>query len=419
MRFEKVTFENEQGDKLAARLDLPVDGEPVACALFAHCFTCTKNLKAVGHISQALTQQGVAVLRFDFTGLGESEGDFADTTFSSNIGDLVAAARFLEKERQAPEILIGHSLGGAAVLHAAEHLPDVRAVATIAAPYDPEHVTNLFAESLEEIKEEGEANINLGGRPFTIKQAFLDDLKTRHVEKRIQDLGRPLLVFHSPVDKTVGIENARLIFEAAKHPKSFVSLDHADHLLSDEADAIYVGAMLGAWARKYLPEHQEATKHAEADDNVVVVRNEKGGFRTEMLANGFPLVADEPPSVGGTNTGPTPYDYLVAGLGACTAMTLRMYADRKKWPLETVLVRLRHKKIHASDCEHCEADDGKIDRIERELDLAGDLDETQRERLREIADRCPVHRTLEGEIDVQTVWAEEEERSRGAEGKKG
>ena len=416
MRFEKVTFENEQGDKLAARLDLPVDGEPVACALFAHCFTCTKNLKAVGHISQALTQQGVAVLRFDFTGLGESEGDFAETTFSSNIGDLVAAARFLERERQAPEILIGHSLGGAAVLHAAEHLPDVRAIATIAAPYDPKHVTNLFAESLDEIEEEGEARVNLGGRPFTIKQAFLDDLKTGHVEKRIQALGRPLLVFHSPVDETVGVENARLIFEAAKHPKSFVSLDHADHLLSDEADSCYVGAMLGAWARKYLPEHQKAMKHAEPEDNVVVVRNEPGGFRTEMLANGFPLVADEPLSVGGTNTGPTPYDYLVAGLGACTAMTLRMYADHKKWPLETVVVRLRHAKVHASDCEHCEAEDGKIDRIERELDLAGNLDEQQLERLLEIADRCPVHRTLENEVDVQTVWAEEEERSGGAEG---
>lgn len=405
MRFEKLTFENEGGEHLAARLDVPVDGEPVAYALFAHCFTCTKNLEAVGHISRALVQQGVAVLRFDFTGLGESEGDFSETTFSSNISDLVAAARFLERERRAPEILIGHSLGGAAVLQAAEHLPDVRAVATIAAPYDPEHVTNLFEASLEEIEREGQADVQLGGRPFTIKQAFLDDLKAGHVEETIHHLGRPLLVFHSPVDQSVGIENARLIFQAAKHPKSFVSLDHADHLLSDEADSLYVGAMLAAWVRRYLPEQQEAMKHTAPRDNVVVARNDGAGFRTEILANGFALVSDEPASVGGTATGPTPYDYLVAGLGACTVMTLRMYADRKGWPLETVTARLSHQKVHAEDCARCDAKKGKIDRIGRELELTGDLDDAQLRRLLEIADRCPVHRTLEGEVDVQTRLA--------------
>ena len=406
MRSENVTFENEQGEPLAGRLDLPADGEPAAYALFAHCFTCTKNLQAVGRISRALVGEGIAVLRFDFTGLGESEGDFSETTFSSNVGDLVAAARFLERERRAPELLVGHSFGGAAVLQAAEHLPDVRAVATVAAPYDPEHVTNLFeADELGEIRQKGEAVVNLGGRPFKIKQEFLDDLKAGGAEKIIHDLGRPLLIFHSPVDQTVGIENAALLFQAAKHPKSFVSLDHADHLLSDEADARYVGAMLAAWARKYLPARQEQTEDAEADGNVVVVRNEEG-FRTDVLAGGFALVADEPPQAGGTDAGPTPYDYLVAGLGACTVMTLRMYAERKGWPLGTVTARLRHEKVHATDCAECETKEGKIDRIERELEITGDLDDEQRQRLLEIADRCPVHRTLESEVRVETTLSE-------------
>ena len=409
MRSENVTFENEQGERLAGRLDLPVDGEPAAYALFAHCFTCTKNHEAAGHISRALVQQGVAVLRFDVTGLGESEGDFSETSFSSNVGDLVAAARFLERERRPPGLLVGHSLGGAAVLQAAEHLPDVQAVATIAAPYDPEHITNLFeADALGEIRREGEAVVNLGGRPFTIKQQFLDDLKAGGAEETIHNLGRPLLVFHSPVDQTVGIENAALVFQAAKHPKSFISLDHADHLLSDEADARYVGAMLAAWARTYLPAREERMERPDTNDNVVVARNE-AGFRTDILANGFALVADEPASVGGTATGPTPYDYLVAGLGACTVMTLRMYADRKGWPLGTATVRLRHEKIHATDCAACEAEEGKIDRIERELEITGDLDGEQRQRLLEIADRCPVHRTLESEIHVET-WLVEEGR---------
>ena len=407
MRSENVTFENEQGEPLAGRLDLPADGEPAAYALFAHCFTCTKNLQAVGHISRALVGEGIAVLRFDFTGLGESEGDFSETTFSSNVGDLVAAARFLERERRAPELLVGHSFGGAAVLQAAEHLPDVQAVATVAAPYDPEHVTNLFeADELGEIRQKGEAVVDLGGRPFKIKQQFLDDLKAGGAEKIIHDLGRPLLIFHSPVDQTVGIENAALLFQAAKHPKSFVSLDHADHLLSDEADARYVGAMLAAWARKYLPARQEQTEDAEADGNVVVVRNEEG-FRTDVLAGGFALVADEPPQAGGTDAGPTPYDYLVAGLGACTVMTLRMYAERKGWPLGTVTARLRHEKVHAQDCAACETEEGKIDRIERELEITGDLDEDQRQRLLDIADRCPVHRTLENEVHVETTLLEE------------
>ena len=402
MRFEKLTFENDEGDRLAARLDLPVDGDPIAYALFAHCFTCSKNLKAVANISRALTRQGIAVLRFDFTGLGESEGDFADTNFSSNVDDLVAAAVFLEEEYAAPSILVGHSLGGAAVLQAARHLSSVKAVATIGAPYDPQHVEHLFASSLEDIERQGEATVDIGGRPFTVKQQFLDDLRTQQAKDNLANLRRALLIFHSPVDNTVDIENAALIFKAARHPKSFVSLDHADHLLSDPADSEYVGTLLAAWARKYIGTPQEARKHLDPGDNQVVARLEGAGFRTEMLANGFPIVADEPASVGGTNAGPSPYDLLGAALAACTAMTLRIYADHKKWPLEAVEVRLSHKKIHAKDCEHCEQEDGKIDVIERELTLFGPLDEAQRQRIKQIADRCPVHRTLESKVEIFT-----------------
>ncbi len=406
MRYEKLTFENDQGDHLAARLDLPVDGDPIAYALFAHCFTCSKNLKAVANISRALTRQGIAVLRFDFTGLGESEGDFADTNFSSNIDDLVAAAVFLEEEHKAPSILVGHSLGGAAVLQVAHRLDSVQAVATIGAPYDPQHVEHLFEQSLGEIEHLGQAIVNIGGRPFTVRKQFIDDLRDQRAKDNIASLRRALLIFHSPVDNTVDIENAALIFKTARHPKSFISLDHADHLLSAAADSEYVGAVLGVWARKYIGAPQEDRKHLALTDNQVVVRLDGAGFRTEMLANGFPLVADEPVAVGGTNAGPTPYDYVVAGLGACTAMTLRMYADRKGWPLEAVEVRLNHEKIHAKDCEDCEQKVGKIDQIERELVLSGPLDEAQRQRIKEIANRCPVHRTLEGEVKILTQLAE-------------
>ncbi|MDX1546157.1 MAG: bifunctional alpha/beta hydrolase/OsmC family protein [Rhodothermales bacterium] len=410
MRFEKLTFENEQGDRLSARLDLPVDGEPVACAVFAHCFTCSKNLKAAANISRALSRQGLAVLRFDFTGLGESEGAFSETTFSSNVGDLVAAAQFLEAHYEAPAVLIGHSLGGAAVLQAAVRLPSVLAVATIGAPFDPAHVTHLFQESIGEIEGAGEACVVIGGREFTVKRQFIDDLQTQEARENLGRLGRALLIFHSPVDETVGIENAELIYRAAKHPKSFVSLDTADHLLTDPADSDYVGHVLAAWARKYIGTPQEDRKHVAPDDNQVTARLEGAGFRTELLANGFPLVADEPRAVGGTNTGPTPYDYVVAGLGACTAMTLRMYADRKKWPLDAVEVRLNHSKVHAKDCEDCDKP-SKIDHVQRTVVLTGDLDDAQRARLLEIADRCPVHRTLEGEVRIETEAAEAREAS--------
>lgn len=402
MLFQKLTFQNKNGETLSARLDLPAGRKPVACALFAHCFTCSKNLKAVANISHALNLEGIAVLRFDFTGLGESEGDFADTNFSSNVEDLVEAATFMGTMFEAPSILIGHSLGGAAVLQAAHQLPSVKAVATIGAPYDPKHVSHLFEDVVDRIEEQGKARVLLAGRAFTIKKQFLDDLESQNVHKTIHTLNRALLVFHSPVDQTVGVENARLIYDAAKHPKSFITLDKADHLLSDESDSRYVGAVLAAWAAKYIeapPHKDEALEGAQE----VIARIGKQGFRTDIEANGYRLTADEPVSVGGTNQGPTPYDLLIAGLGACTVMTLRMYADHKGWPLEGATVKLIHNKIHARDCEHCETkEDVKIDRIERVLTVEGPLTDQQKQRLLEIADRCPVHRTLTNEVDIQT-----------------
>ena len=406
MLFEKITFTNPNGDELAARLDQPADSQPIAYALFAHCFTCSKNLNAVGNISRALTDLGIAVMRFDFTGLGESEGDFADTNFSSNIDDLVAAADFMADEFEAPKILVGHSLGGAAVLQAAHRIESAKAVATIGAPCDPEHVVQHMEDSIEEIEAKGEADVTLAGRTFTIKKQFLDDLEATRMTDAIRTLDRALLIFHSPLDKVVGIDNAARIFKAAKHPKSFISLDQADHLLMDAADSRYVGAVLGGWARKYIDVERPEKSEVEPESGRVVTRTAQG-LRTEIIASGHSLVADEPESIGGTNTGPTPYDLLAASLGACTSMTLRMYADRKEWPMESAIVRLNHERIHAKDCEDCESDSGMIDRLDREIEVTGPLDEKQRQRLKEIANKCPVHRTLHGEIRVRTSLKEE------------
>lgn len=402
MSLKKLYFTGSGGNQLSALLDLPADGHPEAFALFAHCFTCTKNLKSINQISRALTRERVAVLRFDFTGLGESEGDFADTNFSTNIADLVAAANFLDAEYEAPKILIGHSLGGAAVLQAAGKIGSSKAVAVIGAPADPGHVMRHFEEHQDAIAMDGEAEIAIEGRPFRIKKQFLDDLGEIQMEKAVRNLRKALLIFHSPMDQTVGIDNAAKIFQYARHPKSFISLDQADHLLMNAGDARYVGAMIASWVRKYLAiERPEPTEESK-EKNRVVARIGESGFRTEIMANGLPLVADEPVSVGGSNMGPTPYDYLVAGLGACTAMTLRMYADRKKWPLEEVVVSLSHKKIHARDCQTCETEQTMVDWIERDVELMGSLDASQSRRLMEIADRCPVHRTLESKVKIQT-----------------
>lgn len=403
-----IRFPGALGSTLAARLDLPASS-PVAFALFAHCFTCSKDTLAASRISGALTAHGIGVLRFDFTGLGSSEGDFANTNFSSNIADLVAAAEWLGRHRQAPQILIGHSLGGAAVLAAAPKVPTARAVATIGAPFDPGHVRHLLEPAITEIEAAGEAEVTLAGRKFRITKQFLDDIATQNTRERIAALRKALLVFHSPRDTTVEIENAAQIFMAARHPKSFVSLDDADHLLTRKEDAAYVAAVLAAWASRYI--EQPATRPAtqtSAPDMVTVAETREGRFTQEISVGRHRLRADEPAGAGGDDTGPSPYDLLLAGLGACTSMTLRMYAEQKKWPLERVTVRLKHEKIHAQDCSECETREGRIDRIEREIEVEGDLDETQRARLLEIANKCPVHRTLHSELIIPTRLADPE-----------
>jgi uncharacterized OsmC-like protein/alpha/beta superfamily hydrolase len=399
---QQVQFPGASGETLAARLDLP-GGAPVAFALFAHCFTCSKDTRASAYISGALADAGMAVLRFDFTGLGGSEGEFENTNFSSNIDDLVAAADFLRENYQAPRLLVGHSLGGAAVLAAAPRIGESAAVATINAPADPSHVLHLLKDSLETIQRQGQAEVELAGRRFRITRQFIEDVSERKLTDALGKLRRALLVFHAPRDITVSIDNAASIFTAAKHPKSFVSLDDADHLLTRKEDALYVGAVLAAWATRYLGGKPAADVAATpAVDGVVVEEAGEGRFAQIVRAGRHTLRADEPASLGGSDSGPSPYQLLSAALGACTSMTLRMYADQKKWPLEKVSVRLRHDKIHAKDCAECETREGRIDRIDREIEITGDLDDTQRQRLLEIADRCPVHRTLHAEVSIKS-----------------
>ena len=401
MRTERFEFPNTKGDKLAALLDWPI-GKPTAFALIAHCFTCGKDNLAAKRISERLAMIGVASLRLDFTGLGGSEGDFAGTHFSSNVDDLVAAANHLRRAHRAPAILIGHSLGGAAVLAAAHRIAESRCVVTIAAPSDPAHVAGLFKEQIGTIRDKGEAEVTLAGRPFTVRREFLDDIAEQMLLDRVAHLHKALLVFHSPTDELVGIDNATRIFVTAKHPKSFVSLSGADHLVSKRSDAVYVANVIASWAERYFD--QPATMgEEEIEVGTVLVRETgEGKFQQEVLSGPHRFLADEPVKVGGLDSGPGPYDLLLAGLGACTSMTLRLYAEQKKLALKRVSVRLAHNKIHAQDCEHCETAEGLIDHIDRAITLEGDLDAAQRKRLLEIADKCPVHRTLESEIDIRT-----------------
>jgi len=400
MKTEKLQFENSQGQLLSAKLELPVDKLPESYAIFAHCFTCSKNLNAITNISRALTSKGIAVLRFDFTGLGESEGDFSDTNFSSNVEDLIDAADYLKQNYEAPTILIGHSLGGAAVLMAASKISGLEALVTVGAPADTPHLKHLFQNSLDEIESTGKAEVSLGGRPFTIKKQFIDDLESNDLSKIIKLLKKPLLILHSPQDETVDISNAAKIYGAAMHPKSFISLDGADHLLSKKEDSLYVGDVIASWAARYVVLNPELNL---TTDMQAVARNEKEkGFLTEIKASGHYLISDEPEDVGGTNLGGTPYDLLVSALGACTAMTIRMYANLKGMNLEEVKVNLSMGRKYAEDSKNPDSLGKKIEFIEREIELTGDLSQQERERIIKIADRCPVHKTLTQGMIVKT-----------------
>lgn len=366
-------------------------------ALFAHCFTCGKDVAAASRISRALTAKGIAVLRFDFTGLGNSDGDFANTNFSSNIQDLVSAADFLRKEYSAPKLLIGHSLGGAAVLGVAQKVPESVAVVTIGSPSDAAHVAHNFAAHIDDIEANGEAEVNLAGRKFKIQKQFLDDINsydTGHISK----LKKALLVMHSPVDTIVNISEAEKIYQAALHPKSFVSLDNADHLLTDKNDSEYAAAVIAAWVSRYVTSDAETYQSKVAQGHVLVEEKDHKFTQHVSTASHYWL-ADEPVKVGGKNAGPDPYDHLLAGLGACTAMTLRMYAQRKKLPVEHIKVELTHTRNYIDDCDNCEQQNG-IEAIVRNISFIGDLTEQQTERFLEIADKCPVHKTLHSNVTV-------------------
>jgi len=402
MKKIRLEFDNGNGETLAGLLELPEDEAAItAFALFAHCFTCGKDIAAASRISRALAARGIAVLRFDFTGLGNSDGDFANTNFSSNIDDLVHAAQTLRERYRAPQLLIGHSLGGAAVLAAAPRLDSIRAVVTIGAPATAQHLSHLFQQQSDLIRREGEAIVALGAREFSIRRQFLEDIDRYGSTDQIRQLDAALLVMHSPIDSVVSIDEAARIYQAAKHPKSFISLDRADHLLSKADDAEYVATMVSAWAGHYLEsaDRQENAARPNLLDGEVLITEQNHQFLRGMYSNSHFLRADEPLKYGGSDLGPTPYDLLLMSLGACTSMTLRMYANRKKLPLEDVEVRLLHERVHAEDCVDCEQ---KIERITRRITLRGDLDAAQRQRLLEIADRCPVHRTLESDPQIVT-----------------
>lgn len=394
---EKVRFSSREGHELVGNMELPPGGVWKATAVFAHCFTCSRNIKAARTITQALAAAGFAVLRFDFTGLGDSEGDFADSNFSSNLDDLEDAAAWLAEHYQAPQLLLGHSLGGAAVLGVAERIPSVRAVATLAAPATPVHVLKQFGDDLERIEQQGEAEVELAGRSFRVRRDFIDDARSHDLAQRLGKLKAALLVMHSPLDDIVSIDNAETIYRAARHPKSFVSLDQADHLLNEQADALYAAEVVASWAKRFL----QADAPGPADGARVTGRT-ADGFLCRVQVGCHDWVADEPEAHGGDDRGPDPYGYLTAALGSCTVMTLNMYARHKGLNVERVECEVTHERVHAKDCEGCEQASGKVDVFDRRIRIEGELDADQRARMLEIADRCPVHRTLENTITVRS-----------------
>ena len=388
MNATDFNFANTHGRELSGVLERGA-GPVRAWAVFAHCFTCDKTSLAATRVSRALAAQGIGVLRFDFTGLGESEGEFGKG-LSGDIQDVVCAAEAMVEQGMTPQLLVGHSFGGAAVLAAAGALDTVRAVAVIGAPFDAEHVLTHIDPALMDAPAGQRVPVEIGGRAFELGADFVRDLRGQNQKTRIENLGRALLVLHSPVDEIVSIDNASRIFMAARHPKSFVSLDHANHLLPDRADSDYAAAVVAAWAGRYLDLAEDAVEPPV--QGVRVEETGAGKFQVRVVTPSTTFLADEPASVGGLDSGPTPYDLLSAGLGACTAMTCRMYAERKQWPLVRVVVEVGHTAKTTSE----------RDRFVRRIAFEGDLDAAQHARLLEIADRCPVHRTLTESAIVET-----------------
>lgn len=402
MKKSRIEFIGSDGNNLSGLLEHPA-GQTRAFALFAHCFTCGKDIASASRISRALVARGYAVLRFDFTGLGSSDGDFANTNFSSNVEDLVLAADYLRDNWKPPRLLIGHSLGGTAVLKAAQRIPESAGVVTIGSPADASHVAKQFACDIETIEQEGQAEVDLAGRKFTIKKQFLDDIQEQKMD-HISRMNKALLVMHSPVDITVSINEAEKIYRAAKHPKSFISLDNADHLLTQKLDAGYVAETISAWAARFVTTDELVRDgQIELPHGELLVEERDTSFTQNVSSDSHFWLADEPLSVGGKNLGPDPYEHLLAALGTCTSMTLRMYAKHKNWPIKQVKVQLRHQRQHGEDCQHCDDQHAKVEVIDREITITGDLDREQHDRLLEIADRCPVHKTLHGKLVVNSI----------------
>ena len=401
MNTTTLTIEGEN-HQLSAKLEMPADGRVHHYAIFAHCFTCSSNLSVVRHISRTLTLQGIGVLRFDFTGLGRSTGEFAESNFSGNVQDILTVYEYMAVHYKAPELLIGHSLGGTATLMAGSKLPLVKALVTIGSPAEPEHVSHLFENRVEDIERLGEAKVNIGGRPFKIQKQFIDDLRSQDLSTVVHQLKKPYLILHSPQDTIVNIDNAAQLYQAAFHPKSFISLDGADHLLTEKADAVYAANMIGAWARRYLGPVPEVQKQSTKGEQVVAHLDLEDNFTTRIYTKDHQLIADEPDSVGGDNLGPSPYELLNAAVGACTVMTLKLYAARKSWDLKEVFVYLTYAKKHADELSIETDKMGKIDHISKKIKFVGDLDVTQRQKLLEIAAKCPVHKTLKDAVVIET-----------------
>lgn len=404
MTKEKLNITNRNGEALSAQLIKPVSGEMKSIAIFAHCFTCSSSLAVVRNISSELTSKGIAVLSFDFTGLGHSEGEFADSNFSSNLSDIDDVNDFLIQNYIAPTIMIGHSLGGAAAIVAANRLKNIQAVITIGAPSYIEHVTQHFGELKKEILEKGEAKISIGGRPFTIKKQFLDDMEKHNLEKEIHEMRLPLLILHSPQDTIVGIDNAATLYKNAFHPKSFISLEGADHLLSNKEDAYYVANVIGSWLQRYVKldtKKEEELKDTNGEQ-VLVYLDTAEGFANHAYTDNHHVVGDEPVDFGGTDLGFSPYELLNAAIGSCTALTLKLYAERKKWDLKEVFVYLNYAKKHAAEIDSEIDVMGKIDHISKKIRLVGDLTIEQKDKLKEIASKCPVHKTVASKVYFDT-----------------